>query len=69
MTQFNKRVCRPRDEVAAIAKAYPQAWARISCERNWSNKYGKRTNQTQHQTTQNHTRTARRARAFGGRAH
>lgn len=29
MTQFNKRTCRPRDQVAAIAKAYPQAWAQI----------------------------------------
>ena len=29
MPQFDKRVCRPRDQVAAIAKVYPQAWLQI----------------------------------------
>jgi len=29
MTQFNKRTCRPRDQTAAIAKVYPQAWVQI----------------------------------------
>ena len=29
MAQFDKRTCRPRDQVAAIAKAYPQAWVQI----------------------------------------